>query len=154
MSNPTQPVTILSATQCWEMLSSATLGRLVTCVDGRPEIFPINFAVRGRNVLFCTAEGTKLVSAVMNEQVLFEVDQHDAATGWSVIVKGVARVLRSDEELADAAQAGLLPWEAPARQHFVRIRPLSVTGRRLEFTTELAAENVPVAVDSTRGATS
>ncbi|MCP9270979.1 pyridoxamine 5'-phosphate oxidase family protein [Mycolicibacterium arenosum] len=138
MSNPTQPVTVLSATECWELLSSATLGRLVTSVDGHPEIFPINFVVRGRTVLFCTAQGTKLVSAAINDQVLFEVDHHDVDTGWSVIVKGFAQVLRSEEDLADAAQAGLLAWEPPARQHFIRIRPLSVTGRRFAFTARPA----------------
>lgn len=148
MSNLTQPVTILSATECWAMLSSASLGRLVTCVDGHPEIFPINFAVQGRTVLFCTAEGTKLVGSVMNEQVLFEVDHHDGDTGWSVIVKGVARVLRTDDDLADAAQAGLLAWEAPSRQHFVRIRPLSVSGRRFDFTSGPANQTARAAGDS------
>lgn len=89
-------------------------------------------------MLFCTAQGTKLVSAAINDQVLFEVDHHDVDTGWSVIVKGFAQVLRSEEDLADAAQAGLLAWEPPARQHFIRIRPLSVTGRRFAFTARPA----------------
>jgi len=133
MSETPRPVLILSQPECWELLSSVALGRLVTSVDGHPEIFPVNFAVQRRTVLFRTAEGTKLVSAVMNDQVLFEVDQHDLAGGWSVIVKGAARVLRTDEELDEADQAQLLPWTAPAKQHFVRILPLSVTGRRFEF---------------------
>ena len=133
MSETPQPVLILSQPECWELLSSVALGRLVTSIDGHPEIFPVNFAVQRRTVLFRTAEGTKLVSAAVNNQVLFEVDQHDSAGGWSVIVKGAARIVRTDEDLDEADQAHLLPWTAPAKQHFVRIRPLSVTGRRFEF---------------------
>lgn len=135
MSKLAQPISVLPETECWELLSSAALGRLVTSVDGHPEIFPVNFAVQHRTVLFRTAEGTKLVGSVMNEQVLFEVDQHDVAEGWSVIVKGTAGVVRNDEDLAEAEQAGLASWTAPAKQHFVRIRPLSVTGRRFVFGT-------------------
>ena len=84
----TDVVTILSASESWDLLSSVAVGRLVTSVDGRPEIFPVNFAVQNRTVLFRTAEGTKLVSAVMNNQVLFEADAYDAEEGWSVIVRG------------------------------------------------------------------
>jgi nitroimidazol reductase NimA-like FMN-containing flavoprotein (pyridoxamine 5'-phosphate oxidase superfamily) len=115
------------------LMANVALGRLVTAVDGQSEIFPINFVVQERTILFRTAEGTKLVSAAINDRVLFEVDQHNLDEGWSVIVKGNARVVRSDEDLDAAAQAGLLPWTATTKQHFVRIRPLNVTGRRFAF---------------------
>ena len=97
MSEAFQPVTILSETECWNLLSSASLGRLVTSVDGEPDIFPVNFVVQHRTVLLRTAEGTKLVSAAINNNVLFEADEHNVAEGWSVIVKGMARLLRTDE---------------------------------------------------------
>lgn len=105
MSTTTNPVSILSEPECWDLVASRALGRLVTSVDGVPEIFPVNYVVQRRTILFRTAEGTKMVSAVINERVLFEVDDHDVAEGWSVIVKGVARVVRSDEDLAEAHRA-------------------------------------------------
>ncbi len=108
----------------------------MTSVDGQPEIFPVNFVVQHRTVLFRTAEGTKLVSAAINSSVLFEVDGHDVAEGWSVIVKGTAQLLSTDEEIDEAERAQLLPWTATVKQHFVRIRPLSVTGRRFSFGSE------------------
>lgn len=129
-------VSILSLTECWALMSSVSLGRLVTSVDGRPQIFPVNFAIQDRTVLFRTAEGTKLVSAAINHDVLFEVDQHDGVEGWSVIVTGSARVQRSAEELDAADHAGLLSWTAATKQHFVRIHPLNVTGRRFHFVIE------------------
>jgi nitroimidazol reductase NimA-like FMN-containing flavoprotein (pyridoxamine 5'-phosphate oxidase superfamily) len=136
MSEASQPVSILPESECWNLLSSAAIGRLVTSVDGQPEIFPVNFVVQHHTVLFRTAEGTKLVSAAINNSVLFEADDHNVADGWSVIVKGMARLLRTDEEIDEAEGAQLLPWTATVKRHFVRIRPLSVTGRRFSFGAE------------------
>jgi uncharacterized protein len=136
MSETGQPVTILSASESWDLLASVALGRLVTSVDGEPEIFPVNFVVQHRTVLFRTAEGTKLVSTAINNRVLFEADDHDAAEGWSVIVKGMTRMLRTNEELEEAERAQLLPWTATLKQHYVRIQPISITGRRFRFGPE------------------
>jgi uncharacterized protein len=126
-------VTILSEHECWDLLKSVALGRLVTSVDGRPEIFPVNFVVQRRSVLFRTAEGTKLISSAINNHVVFEADEHNVVEGWSVIVKGVARSLRTNEELEEAERAQLLPWTASAKTHYVRVLPEMVTGRRFRF---------------------
>jgi nitroimidazol reductase NimA-like FMN-containing flavoprotein (pyridoxamine 5'-phosphate oxidase superfamily) len=136
MTTPTQPIAILPESECWNLMSQSALGRLVTTVAGQPEIFPVNFVVQHRTVLFRTAEGTKLVSAAINNNVLFEVDDHNALEGWSVILKGMARSLRSDAEIDEAEQAQLLPWTATVKQHYVRIRPVSITGRRFTFGSE------------------
>ncbi len=128
-----EPVTILSASESWDLLASVPIGRLVTSVDSQPEIFPVNFVVLRHSVIFRTAEGTKLVSAAINNHVLFEADDHGADEGWSVIVKGTARTLRTTEELEEADRAQLLPWTATLKQHYVRIHPISITGRRFRF---------------------
>jgi nitroimidazol reductase NimA-like FMN-containing flavoprotein (pyridoxamine 5'-phosphate oxidase superfamily) len=133
MTTSLEPVSILSEHECWSLLASMALGRLVTSVDNHPEIFPVNFVVQNRTVLFRTAEGTKLVSTAINSQVLFEADDHTVAEGWSVIVKGTARVVRTDEDIEEAERARLLPWTAPAKTHYVRIIPSAVTGRRFRF---------------------
>ena len=136
MSAGGEPVTILSATQSWDLLASTGLGRLVTSVGGQPEIFPVNFVVQRRTVLFRTAEGTKLVSTAINNRVLFEADDHDAGEGWSVIVKGTARMLRTDVEIEEAERSHLVPWTATLKLHWVRVLPESITGRRLRFGPE------------------
>jgi nitroimidazol reductase NimA-like FMN-containing flavoprotein (pyridoxamine 5'-phosphate oxidase superfamily) len=135
-------VTILPEGECWDLLKSVALGRLVTSVDGRPEIFPVNFVVQRRTVLFRTAEGTKLISAAINNHVVFEADEHDVAEGWSVIVKGVARTLRTDEQIEEAERAGLLSWTAPAKTHYVRVIPEIITGRRFRFDAPHQDESV------------
>ncbi|OBG92817.1 pyridoxamine 5'-phosphate oxidase [Mycobacterium sp. E3251] len=126
-------VSILSVNECWELLAGVTLGRLVTSVGNQPEIFPVNYVVQRNTVLFRTAEGTKLVSTAINNRVLFEVDDHNVAEGWSVIIKGTARSCRSNEEIREAERAQVLPWTATEKSHFVRIVPESVTGRRFRF---------------------
>jgi nitroimidazol reductase NimA-like FMN-containing flavoprotein (pyridoxamine 5'-phosphate oxidase superfamily) len=126
-------VTILSEHECWDLMAGVALGRLVTSVGGQPEIFPVNFVVQHRTVLFRTAEGTKLVSTAINNRVLFEVDDHTVAEGWSVIVKGSARSLRTNEQIAEAERAQLLPWTSSEKTHYVRVIPEMVTGRRFRF---------------------
>ena len=141
MSETGQPVTILSVSESWDLLASAALGRVVTSVEGEPEIFPVNFVVQHRTVLFRTAEGTKLVSAAINSRVLFEADDHNASEGWSVILKGIARMIRTDEDHQEAERAQLLPWTATLKQHYVRIHPVSITGRRFRFGPEPSRES-------------
>ena len=142
MSASDDPVTILSASESWNLLASVALGRLVTVVDGQAEIFPVNFVVQRKTVLFRTAEGTKLVSAAINNRVLFEADEHDVAEGWSVIVKGVARTMHSDEEVREAQRAQLLSWIATRKLHYVRVLPTAITGRRFRFGPQQSAKFV------------
>ena len=72
---------MLSEDESWSLLSSMSLGRLVTILGGQPEIFPVNFVTQRRTVLFRTAQGTKLFSAVMSGRVAFEADDHDCRRG-------------------------------------------------------------------------
>ena len=138
-------VAILPDHECWDLLAGVTLGRLVTSVDGRPEIFPVNYVVERRTILFRTAEGTKLVSTAINHHVLFEVDNHNVAEGWSVIVKGNARSLRTDEEIENAERAQLLSWTAPENKtHYVRVIPETVTGRRFQFGSPRMEKSIHV----------
>lgn len=125
---------VLSEDESWQLLSSRTLGRLVTCVDGHPEIFPVNFVVQRRTILFRTAEfATKLFTMVMNAHVVFEADDHNVSEGWSVIVKGIAQVLNTSDEIEDAERAQLLPWTAGSKPRYVRVEPSEISGRRFRF---------------------
>jgi uncharacterized protein len=139
MTTAGEPMTILSADECWHLLASMALGRLVTCVGGHPEIFPVNFVVQRRTVLFRTAEfATKLFTVVMNNRVAFETDDHNVSEGWSVIVKGRAQVLNSRTEIQEAERAQLLPWTAGVKSRYVRVLPSEISGRRFRFGSEPA----------------
>ncbi len=130
------PVTELTEDESWTLLSSISLGRLVTTVDGWTEIFPVNFVVQDKTVLFRTAEGTKLLTSVLNEHVVFEADDHTVSGGWSVVLRGTAHPLSTSEEVEKAEGAGLYPWVATQKLRFVRIAPESLSGRRFVFGPE------------------
>jgi uncharacterized protein len=131
-----EPVTILGEDESWELLASVTLGRLVVCVSSLPEIFPVNFVVQRPAVLFRTAEGTKLLSVVINKHVVFEADGHSLDEGWSVIVQGTAEVLSTSAEIDKADRAGLRPWVATLKLRYVRIHASTISGRRFRFGAE------------------
>lgn len=130
------PITVLSADESWDLLNSVALGRLVTHIGDQLEIFPVNFVTHNGTLLFRTAEGTKLFSTVMNDKVLFEVDDHTVAEGWSVIVRGTAQVLTAADDIHEADRAQLLPWVATEKLRYVRVTPSEVSGRRFQFGPE------------------
>lgn len=135
-SAPDAPVTELTEDESWALLSGVSLGRLVTTVGGWTEIFPVNFVVQHKTLLFRTAEGTKLLTSVLNEHVVFEADDHNVAEGWSVVVRGTAHALSGSAEIEEARHAGLYPWVATQKLRFVRIMPETLTGRRFVFGPE------------------
>jgi len=135
------PVTVLSEDESWSLLSSVSLGRLVTNLGGQPEIFPVNFVTQRRTVLFRTAQGTKLFSAAMSDRVAFEADDHTAAEGWSVIIKGSAHLLSANADVLDAEEAPLLSWPATLKPIYVRVIATEITGRRFRFGPEPERES-------------
>lgn len=137
------PISVLEDREAWNLLGSVALGRLVTSFGGQLEIFPVNFVAQNGTVLFRTAEGTKLFTTVMNEKVLFEVDDHTTEEGWSVIIRGTARMLSSAEEIREADQAGLMPWVATEKLRYVRVTPTEVSARRFQFGPEPQHGGVP-----------
>jgi uncharacterized protein len=116
---------------CWDLLRGEEVGRLAVSVDRRPEIFPVNFAVDGRTVVFRTAEGTKFGSLSVDDHVAFEADGFDCATSeaWSVVIKGRAREVRMFDQ-PDDSTFWLFPWNSTPKSRFVRITPERVSGRR------------------------
>ena len=83
---------ILDEPTCWELLEESTVGRLGVDVGGQPDIFPINYVVDRRAIVFRTSAGTKLAAAVLMRHVAFEIDGYEPAdrSVWSVVVKGFA----------------------------------------------------------------
>ena len=61
------------------------------------------------------------------------MDGTDAAarTGWSVIVRGEITEVTDPAELARLRELPLRAWAPGARDHYVRILPAVLTGRRI-----------------------
>lgn len=132
------PVWTLSEEECWNLLARREVGRLAVSVDGKPDIFPVNYVVDGPRVLFRTAPGSKLADLSANPDVAFEVDEHDASSAASVVIRGVAKSLSLQSEIDAADALELAPWIPTLKYRWVRISPVSISGRRFERTPEPA----------------
>ncbi|MFI9004259.1 helix-turn-helix domain-containing protein [Streptomyces sp. NPDC053541] len=121
--------------ECWALLDDHGVGRVaVTGRDG-PEIYPVNYQVVGRELLFMTADDTPLArAAAAGAAIAFEEDHADEAfsQGWSVLIVGPARRV-SDPATAHALReaAYSTPWAGDGRDTVVVLSPRRVTGRRV-----------------------
>jgi nitroimidazol reductase NimA-like FMN-containing flavoprotein (pyridoxamine 5'-phosphate oxidase superfamily) len=132
MNELSEPVLVLTDDECWQKLSAQEVGRIVTRVGDRIDIFPVNYVVDDGSLLMRTAQGSKLFELTVNDEVLFEVDGHDDAHAWSVVVRGRARALETSEEVERADGLGLRPWIPTLKHVYVRIVPQSMSGRSFE----------------------
>ncbi|AGP31859.1 pyridoxamine 5'-phosphate oxidase family protein [Corynebacterium terpenotabidum] len=143
MSDASSYVTTLTDEQSLELLATKSFGRLVVRRTNDIDLFPLNYLVHNGKILFRTAEGTKLFSLNLNEDVLFEADhvEHTGETSgdaWSVIVKGTARILRDSEEINAADQLPLTPWLPTLKYNYVEITPDEggISGRKFALGAE------------------
>jgi nitroimidazol reductase NimA-like FMN-containing flavoprotein (pyridoxamine 5'-phosphate oxidase superfamily) len=90
-------------------------------------------------VIFRTDPGSKLDAATEREQVAFEVDATDEATrtGWSVVVRGTLGDITDPTHLERLRALPLYPWAPGEKSRYVRVRPLSMTGRRIKIPSDL-----------------
>jgi hypothetical protein len=128
-------VVTLNHKECWELLTSVTVGRLAVLIGKQPEIFPINYAVDGGTLVFRSAAGSKLDAALAGP-VGVEADGLDAETrtAWSVMIRAEAMMIDSEDGLLAPVILRLFPWHSGPNDHFVRIIPNDVSGRL--FTVE------------------
>src|SRR5690606_22125875 len=79
-----------------------------------------------------SARGTKLSAALSDADVALEVDGYIAESheAWSVVIKGRAEGIKEIGDLMDTVDLPLFPWQAGAKNFFVRVVPTVVTGRR------------------------
>ncbi|MCW3766637.1 pyridoxamine 5'-phosphate oxidase family protein [Paenarthrobacter ureafaciens] len=133
-STPHTAIERLDPEECWALLGQTNVGRLAVLVEGHPDIFPVNYVLDGQGIVFRTGAGTKYWSA-MKAPTALEIDGFEAGASkaWSVVARGRAAVILERHELAEAEALDLEPWQAGSKNHYVRIIPESITGRR--FTT-------------------
>jgi uncharacterized protein len=123
----------LSRSECFELLATERLGRVAFVDDRGPVVFPVNFVLDRHMVVFRTDDGAKLDIAIRGGRVAFEVDRTDDAdhTGWSVLVRGEAIEVTDADELARLRELPLHPWAPGPRTRYVRILPVTLSGRRI-----------------------
>jgi nitroimidazol reductase NimA-like FMN-containing flavoprotein (pyridoxamine 5'-phosphate oxidase superfamily) len=129
----------LDEAECLQLIGAGGVGRLA--YNGRygPAVLPVNYKLHEGAILFRTAQdstiGEDLRTGIAHAEykVAFEIDQIDpqAREGWSVLVQGSAHHVDTEAERAAVVNAGVEPWPDGEREHFIRVIPTRITGRRI-----------------------
>jgi nitroimidazol reductase NimA-like FMN-containing flavoprotein (pyridoxamine 5'-phosphate oxidase superfamily) len=124
---------VLSPEECLGLLAAHHLGRIAVLADGYPEIYPVNYAVLDGAVVFNSAPGSKVHAALEHAHVGFEVDGGpDHGPGaWSVLAVGDLQELQHPRWLVEGVAELLGPWRSSPGDHWLCIRPIRISGRRL-----------------------
>jgi nitroimidazol reductase NimA-like FMN-containing flavoprotein (pyridoxamine 5'-phosphate oxidase superfamily) len=126
-------VVILPEDECWSLLRNHNVGRLAIVVEGRPRIFPVNYAAGDHALVFRTEPGSKLKHGP-GSAACFEIDEYDNrnSTAWSVMVVGVLDDI-TDADDVRSRSLRRLPVEPVApgpRLHWLALNAEEVSGRR------------------------
>ncbi|HEY8480926.1 MAG TPA: pyridoxamine 5'-phosphate oxidase family protein [Spirillospora sp.] len=124
---------ILDRQEALSLLSRAPIGRIVFTDRALPAVQPVNFVFDGTHIVIRTSRTSRLAAAATGTVVAFEIDEFDAAaeTGWSVVVVGPARGVTAPAEVRRLRRLPLRTWAPGERDHYIRLRPELVTGRRI-----------------------
>jgi nitroimidazol reductase NimA-like FMN-containing flavoprotein (pyridoxamine 5'-phosphate oxidase superfamily) len=127
----------LGTAECWRLLERNSLGRLaVEGSGGVPDVFPVNFTVHSGAIYLRSAPGSKLMDIAARPGVAFEIDGEDPLFHWSVVIKGSARRLDSDDEIHASGVESLVSASPTLKEDYIAITPSSVTGRRFRKNAE------------------
>ena len=130
----------LDEDQCLKLISEGGIGRIAYVGRFDLTVLPVNYRLADGAILFRTAQdsptGEDLRTGIAHAdyKVAFEIDRFDEAVreGWSVLIQGPAHHIDSEAEQAAALAAGVDPWPSGEKDHFIRIAPARITGRRIQ----------------------
>lgn len=135
--------TELTEDECWRLLASASIGRVVFTHHAMPAIRPVNHFIDGRKIIIRTHLGAAIAARATEQSsdgqgkpcgsvVCYEADELDPVghTGWSVIATGLARLIADPVDIARYATA-VDPWIAGDMNQVIAIEPEFISGIRL-----------------------
>lgn len=118
------------------LLGGVSLGRVVFTHRALPAIRPVNHLLDDGRVIIRSHTGAAIVTAAEQGVVVaYEADSidPDEHVGWSVVVTGVARLVR-DPAAAARYERRLRPWVEQQMDQVIAITPEIITG----FTLSVA----------------
>ncbi|MGO4489277.1 pyridoxamine 5'-phosphate oxidase family protein [Microbacterium sp. 2RAF4] len=124
-------IRVLDEQQAYELLTTTTIGRIGFVHEGRVQIYPVNFALSGRDLLLRTSPEGVLADLTREDatSAAFEVDYHDplGSTAWSVLVHGTLSRVADDDVAGVAARVN--PWAGEDRDLPLALQIESIAGR-------------------------
>lgn len=133
--NTDSPITELTAEETLEFLTTQSFGRLAFTYAGKPDIFPINFAIHANGIddvvaYIRTSQGTKLFAFAASTPLALEADEVGETTATSAVVYGTARFVQQRQELALVDSLELEPQIAARKPAVIAIDIERISGRR------------------------
>ena len=125
----------LTGAESWQLLRSVSLGWIVFTWHAMPAIRPVNHLVEDEAIIVRSHLGSAIVARAAADDgavVCYEADELDPVrhTGWSVIVTGMARLVRDPAAITRYEQL-LEPWAAGQMHYVIAVKPQVITGIRL-----------------------
>jgi uncharacterized protein len=126
-------LTQLSRDECLRLMASVPVGRIIYTRRALPAVELVNFALDNGDIIIRTDHGGKLAAATRGAVVAFEADSVDTDrhAGWSVTAIGHSHEVSDPDEIGRLERTGLTSWAPGERDHFIRISPGILNGRRL-----------------------
>jgi hypothetical protein len=123
----------LPLAECLRLLASVQVGRIVYTRRALPAVDLVNFAIDAGDIVIRTDLGGTLVKAIQHAVVAFEADEVDAVTGqgWSVTAVGRSQEVTDPQDIVRLWDSGLWALAPGQLEHFIRVTPGIVHGRRL-----------------------
>ncbi|MBV9795633.1 MAG: pyridoxamine 5'-phosphate oxidase family protein [Actinobacteria bacterium] len=129
----------LTEQECLTLIAGGGIGRIAYSGRYGQTVLPVNYQLLDNTIVFRTGEDSPLEEDLQTGirhaeyQVAFEIDEINltAREGWSVLVQGPAHHIDSDTERTAAHQTGVQPWSGGAKEHYIRVIPTRITGRRI-----------------------
>lgn len=123
----------LSSEECLRLMAAVPVGRIIYTRRALPAVELVNFVLDRGDIVIRTDPSGKLAAATQEAIVAFEVDEVNVATrsGWSVTAIGRSRAVTDPGDIAALRQTGLVSWAPGDREHYIRITPGILNGRRL-----------------------
>lgn len=124
---------VLTEADCHDYLGRGGVGRFVFTNTRGPVALPVNYRVLDGDIVFRTSAWGSLTERALQRRVSFEVDHIDDAfgEGWSVLVSGRAHLVTDPAERERVRSLGIAPWAGGARETYIRLTAVQVTGRRI-----------------------
>ena len=123
----------LTRDECMRYMASVPVGRIIYTRQALPAVELVSFAIDDGDIVIRTDHNGKLAAATRGAVVAFEADSLDTEfqAGWSVTAIGPSHDVTDEDETSRLAQIGLGSWAAGEPEHFMRISPGIINGRRL-----------------------
>jgi nitroimidazol reductase NimA-like FMN-containing flavoprotein (pyridoxamine 5'-phosphate oxidase superfamily) len=124
--------------ECRRLLATQHVGRLAVVRGGRPDVFPVNYALGADGSVVIRTDQETTVADATQRWVAFEVDEVDPAsrTGWSVVVHGLAFDVTEtlDPRSVELQALAVDTWSPGPRARRLAISATSITGKALRPT--------------------